>query len=172
MKICNAYLEQRILCSYADSRLSFFTAIFGFLLVTLAVTSFGAPVERRTSNHPCGHAVNTGKHGGRHGLAKMIDVVKCQLAIVITHFKDKTNNKTLNDYYVKVSFRLKWTEVSHKSKWKPVVNIEQHPCAKIEKQIASELREKLSKEMWILGRLETVSSVSIEKIYIYWSVPK
>jgi hypothetical protein len=110
MKICNAYLEQWILCSYADSPL-FFTAVFGFLLATLAVTSFGAPVERRTSNHSCGHAVrnesNTGKPGGRHGLAKMIDVVKCQLAIVITHFKDRRNDKTLNDYYVKVSFRLK-----------------------------------------------------------------
>jgi len=126
MKISNSYLELWILCSYADSRLFFFTAIFGFLLATLAVTSFGAPVERSIWNHSCGYAMkaesNTGILGVRHGAAKQINVVGNQIAIAISHVN--TKRKIINKFYNAVSFRLKSTEMAHNSKWKPVVNLQ------------------------------------------------
>ena len=119
MKIRNAYLEQWILCSYADSWLFFFTAICGFLLATLAVTCYGAPVERSILHHACGRAVRTepkaGKPGGRHSLAKLICPVKEQMGIAVAYFKKE--NETINEYYKEVSFRLKWNGVVHKSKW-------------------------------------------------------
>jgi len=87
----------------------FFTAIFGFLLATLAVTSFGAPVERRILNHSCGRAIwdksNTGKPGVRHGVAQLIKAVENQIAVAIRHFKDEKKN--INDYYKEVSFGFK-----------------------------------------------------------------
>jgi hypothetical protein len=108
MKIRNAYLEQWTLCSYTNSRF-FFPAVFVFLLATLAATSFGAPVERSIWNHSCGHAVrtesHTGKHRVRHGVANMTEVVKRQIAVAITHFKNE--KKIINTYYDGVSFRLK-----------------------------------------------------------------
>jgi hypothetical protein len=108
MKIRNAYLEQLILCSHADSRF-FFSAIFGFLLATLAVTSFGAPVEPSIWNHSCGHGVmtasNTDRLRVRHGVTKLIKVVKDQIAVAITHFKKEKKN--INEYYKGVSFLLK-----------------------------------------------------------------
>jgi len=108
MKIGNGYLELWILCSYADSRL-FFTAFFGFLLATLAVTSFGAPVEQSIKNHSCGHAIrtasNTGNHGGRHGTAKLICGVGHQIALAMAHFNKE--KKIINNYYNEVSFQLK-----------------------------------------------------------------
>lgn len=76
-------------------------AIFGFLLATLAVTSFGAPVERSIWNHSCGYAMkaesNTGNLGVRHGAAKQINVVGNQIAIAISHVN--TKRKIINKFY-------------------------------------------------------------------------
>ena len=114
MKIGNGYLELLILCSYADSQfpfLFFFTAILGFLLATLAVTSFGAPVEgiKQSILNSCGETIKakskTSQPVVRHGATKLMNPVKHQMAVAITHFKEK--KKTIDAYYKKVSFRLK-----------------------------------------------------------------
>jgi hypothetical protein len=91
-------------------------AFFGFLLATLAVTSFGAPVEQSIKNHSCGHAIrtasNTGNHGGRHGTAKLICGVGHQIALAMAHFNKE--KKIINNYYNEVqpiqkeSFMYDW----------------------------------------------------------------
>ena len=96
------------LCSHADILL-FFTVVFGFLLATLTVTSFGLPVYPGTWNHSCGHAVrnksNSSRPEVRHGVAKMIGVVKYQIGVAISHLKSEKKN--IRTFYNEVSFRLK-----------------------------------------------------------------
>jgi hypothetical protein len=86
-----------------------FTVIFGFLLATLTATSFGLPVRPSTWNHSCGHAVRNKSHtqrpGVRHGVAKMIRVVKDQIGVAISHLKNEKKN--IRFFYNEVSFRLK-----------------------------------------------------------------
>jgi hypothetical protein len=70
--------------------------LFAVLLASLAAHSDGGPVKRGAWHHPCGHSVradtNTGKHGTRHGVTKLLKVVKTQIGVANKYFKNEQKN--------------------------------------------------------------------------------
>jgi len=72
------------------------SAVFAVLLASLAAHSDGGPVKRGAWHHPCGHSVradtNAGKHGTRHGFARVLKAVKTQIRVANKYFKNEQKN--------------------------------------------------------------------------------